>query len=269
MVEVHPTDAARLELSDGGLARVATPQGDSLHRVAVSDTQRPGDLFVPIHWTDRTSSGGRTGLLPRPLADPLSGQPGFKATPARIDPVATVWRGFLIVRGALTTPPPSLWATRVAIPGGELWELAGNGDAARLDALLPRGQRIEAIDRARGSRRLAIVAEDRLLAALFTTANGELPPRDWLIARLMAPAIAPILLAGRAAGVAIDRGPVVCVCFDIGVRTIVQAIREQRLADVAAIGAAIGAGTNCGSCRPALARLIAEHPAQEAAHAGR
>ena len=69
---------------------------------------------------------------------------------------------------------------------------------------------------------------------------------------------APTLLAGRAPGATVDRGAVLCVCFDLGVKTILAAIRDQQLADVAAIGAAIGAGTNCGSCRPALARLLAE-----------
>ena len=47
-----------------------------------------------------------------------------------------------------------------------------------------------------------------------------------------------------------------CVCFDVGLKTIVAAIAERQLADVAAIGAALGAGINCGSCRPALARLL-------------
>ena len=80
---------------------------------------------------------------------------------------------------------------------------------------------------------------------------------------------ADFLLAGRAPGVSVDRGPIVCVCFDVGARTIIDAIRQDGLADVAAVGAALRAGTNCGSCRPAIARLIAEHPRrQEAANAG-
>ena len=263
LVEVHPDDAARLAIVDGGLARVATPQGDSLYRVRVTDSQRPGELFAPIHWTDRTSSGGRTGLLPRPLTDPVSGQPGFKSTPASIAPVETRWRGFLIVAGEPTRRPECLWATRVAVPAGSLWELAGMGNAARLEACLPPGERIEAIDRARGTRRIAVLAEGRLVAALFLTERGELPTRDWLIAQLGETQAAPSVLAGRAPGAAVDRGPIVCACFDIGMRTIVAAIRDQQLADVAAIGAAIGAGTNCGSCRPALARLLT----QEKTHA--
>ncbi|MDR6145751.1 assimilatory nitrate reductase catalytic subunit [Sphingomonas sp. SORGH_AS870] len=265
LVEVHPDDAARLDLTDGGLARVGTPQGTSLYRVSVSAGQRPGELFVPIHWTDQTATGGRTGLLPRPLTDPYSGQPGFKRTPASITPVATRWRGFVILSGEASATPDCLWATRVAIPGGWLWEVAGDGDPVVLETMLPKGQRIEATDPARGSRRVAVIAGDRLAAALFLTERGELPTRDWLIAQLSASEVAPTVLAGRAPGASVDRGAIVCACFDIGVRTIVAAIRDQQLADVAAIGAALGAGTNCGSCRPALARLLTE--AQEPAHA--
>ncbi len=258
VVEVHPDDATALALTDGGLARVATPQGDSLFRVRVAATQRRGELFAPIHWTDRNATGGRTGLLPRPLADPISGQPGFKATPARIAAVATAWRGFVIVAGELAARPDCLWATRVAVPCGTAWDLAGDGDPATLDALLPSGERLEAIDAARGTRRIAIVRDGRLAAALFVTRDGSLPPRDWLVAQLAEPQAAPTLLAGRAPGVQVDRGPIVCACFDVRLKTILSTIAAQRLTDVAAIGGALKAGTNCGSCRPALAKLLAE-----------
>ncbi|HEV7290496.1 molybdopterin-dependent oxidoreductase [Sphingomonas sp.] len=258
LVEVHPEDAVELELTDGGLARVATPQGDSIFRVALTETQRRGELFTPIHWTDRTSTGGRTGLLPRPLTDPHSGQPGFKSTPAKIAPIATEWRGFLILSGELAAPPRCLWATRVAVPQGSLWELAGNGDATRIEALLPRGERVEAIDAARGTRRIAVLAHGKLAAVLFVTRTGELPTRDWLIAQLSEEHAAPTLLAGRAPGAQPDRGAVICACFDVGLNSIVAAIRDRGLADVAAIGGALQAGTNCGSCRPALARILSE-----------
>ena len=258
LVEVHPDDAAALALTDGGLARVATPQGDSLFRVRVATSQRVGELFAPIHWTDRNATGGRTGLLPRPLADPISGQPGFKATPARIAPVASAWRGFVIVAGELAARPDCLWATRVAVPCGTAWDIAGDGDAAMLDALLPHGQRLEAIDAARGTRRIAILRDARLAAALFVTRDGTLPPRDWLVAQLAEPQAAPTLLAGRAPGAVVDRGPIVCACFDVGLKTILATIAGRQLTDVAAIGAALKAGTNCGSCRPALAKLLQE-----------
>ena len=268
LVEVHPLDAERLTLANGDLARVGTPQGTSVYRVSLNDGQRPGELFVPIHWTDANARGGRTGLLPRPLADPHSGQPGFKATPARIEREPVDWHGFLVAADAAQALPDCLWATRVTVPGGALFELAGAGTPSALDAALPRGERIEADDRGRGMHRVAILREGRLVAALFAARDRcALPARDWLVAQLAAPLAAPTVLAGRGPGREIDRGAIVCVCFDVGVRTILAAITEQSLTDVAAIGGALRAGTNCGSCRPALARLLHDARTPKPAHA--
>jgi assimilatory nitrate reductase catalytic subunit len=82
LVDIHPDTAQSFRLIDGGLARVTTPSGTSVFRLAVTDGMRRRELFVPIHWTDQTSGGGRTGLLPGNDRDPLSGQPGFKNTAA-------------------------------------------------------------------------------------------------------------------------------------------------------------------------------------------
>jgi assimilatory nitrate reductase catalytic subunit len=258
LVEIHPDDAAALGIADGDLAMVSTAQGASLFRAAISTGQRPGDIFTPIHWTDQGSTGGRTGLLPRPLCDPHSGQPGFKSTPAAIGKVETQWRGFLIVGGTAAAAPRCLWATRVMVPGGTLYEIAGNGDPARIEAALPAGDRVEAMDPARGSRRVAIIRDGRLAAALFITRTGILPARDWLIAQLGGDNIGASVLAARGPGAQADKGPTICVCFDVGLNQIVAAIRDQALVDVAAIGRALGAGTNCGSCRPALATILGE-----------
>ena len=270
LVEIHPRDAGALGIVDGDLARVATAQGDSIFRVSLSEGQRPGEIFTPIHWTDQMSSGGRTGLLPRPLVDPHSGQPGFKSTPASVEKVAAEWKGFLILRDqAATGQPvklPCLWSTRIAVPGGALYEIAGNGDPARLDAFLPKGDRVEAMDASRGTRRIATIGEGRLNGVLFVTRTGLLPSRDWLIGQLLVEGVGGSVLAARGPGSQPDKGATICVCFDIGLNQIVAAIREQQLVDVPGIGKALGAGTNCGSCRPALANILAQSM-QETLHA--
>uniref|UniRef100_UPI003B3AA54C molybdopterin-dependent oxidoreductase n=1 Tax=Sphingobium sp. TaxID=1912891 RepID=UPI003B3AA54C len=266
LVDIHPDDAAALGLADRDLARVSTAQGDSIFRVAIHDGQRVGEIFTPIHWTDQMASGGRTGLLPRPLVDPHSGQPGFKSTPARVDRVATEWKGFLILRGDDPVRLPCLWSTRITVPGGALYEIAGNGDPARIDAFLPKGDRAEAVDMARGTRRIATISEGRLRGVLFITRAGLLPSRDWLIAQLGAEGVGGSVLAARGPGVQSDKGATICVCFDVGLNQIVAAIREQALVDVPSIGRALGAGTNCGSCRPAIANILLR-TSQEVLHA--
>ena len=255
LVEAHPRDAEAFGLSEGGLARVATANGSSLFRVSITESQRRGEIFTPIHWTDQQSTGGRTGVLAWSLNDRISGQPGFKATPARIEPQPVDWRGFLITHGTPREDPACLWSTRITVKSGFLYELAGNGNPERLFDSLPKGEVIEAADPARGTRRVAALRDGRLVGALFVTATGGLPPRDWLIAQL-GEAQGPAVLAGRAPGVQPDSGPIVCVCFDVGATTILRAIADQRLTSVAEVGKALRAGTNCGSCQTAISGLL-------------
>ncbi len=264
LVEIHPGDAAAAGLKDGELARIITGNGTSLFRARVTESQRQGEIFAPIHWTDQQSTGGRTGLLAWSLTDRISGQPGFKSTPARIERQPVDWRGFLIVQEPPRKALPCLWSTRIKVISGFLYELAGCGDPRELADCLPKGELIENTDPARGTRRIAVFRDGRVVALLFATATGELPQRDWLIAQL-GKAQGPAVLAGRAPGAQPDCGPIVCACFDIGATTILQAIAGQQLTSVPEVGVAVRAGTNCGSCRPAIARLLNE--AQESLHA--
>jgi assimilatory nitrate reductase catalytic subunit len=256
LLEVHPRDARAQGLTEGSLARVTTAHGASLFRVALSEGQRRGELFVPMHWTDVMAGEARANRLSGPVVDPISGQPGFKNTPARVEPVVPDWRAFLVTR-AMPAMPALLWWSRARVTGGWLCELAGLG-AIDADILLPAGERLEVADPARGMRRIAVrdVAGD-LAAALYVTRTGELPPRDWAVAQLGQGDAAPAeLLAGRPSTPAPERGPMVCVCHGIGERDILAACGAGATT-VEAIGAATGAGTNCGSCRPAIARLLA------------
>ena len=253
LLEIHPADAVAQSLTDGGLARVTTKAGSAVFRVWVTDRQRPGDLFVPMHWTDQMAGEARANRLPLPETDPVSGQPGFKNTPARVEPVEPEWRAFLVTCEA---PVPSglMWWSRSRIATGWLYELAGDGEI-QADALLPEGQRLEAADLARGMRRSVVRAADgSIAAALYLTRRGQLPPREWVCEQLGQTGLdGPELLAGRPASPQPDRGPIVCVCHGIGANQIRAA---------ACAGEATLAGTNCGSCRPALARLLEDYLVQ-------
>jgi assimilatory nitrate reductase catalytic subunit len=214
-------------------------------------------LFVPIHWTDQTSGGGRTGLLPAQDRDPHSGQPGFKNSPATIRPVTPDWTGFFVARD-LPAKPDCLYWTKVKTATGWLVEMAGMGAPDAMLNLLPKGEHAEMRDARKGVIRAVTLHRGQVSAALFITSDASLPSRDWLISQLAVPAPSTMeLLAGRPATPLPDRGPIICACFDIGLNTIIAAVRDQSLTSVEAVGSAINAGTNCGSCRPAIASLIA------------
>jgi assimilatory nitrate reductase catalytic subunit len=260
LLEVHPDDAAAHDLADKGLAKVSSARGEDVFRVHVTEDQRLGEVYVPMHWTDQLGSTGRANRAVIGRTDPVSGQPGFKNSPVRIASVSTDWRGFLVSRHKLAFAPSLLWLS-ARVPGGWLIELAGQG-AIDTASLLPHGNQIEAFDAARGTRRIAVRGVDGTLeAALFITRSGQLPDRDWIASQLGDDAaIAPELLAGRPMAPQQDRGAIVCVCFDVGAKTIKNAIADQNLTSVEAVGIALNAGTNCGSCRPAIQALFETIP---------
>ena len=139
-----------------------------------------------------------------------------------------------------------------------LTELSGMG-AVAVEALLPHGHRSEVSDLARGMRRIAVSdADGALLALLYITRSGQLPDRAWIVRQFASQeGTLREWLAGRPATAQADPGPLVCVCHDVG-ETAIRAAAAQGCDSVAAIGAATCAGTNCGSCRPIIARLLEE-----------
>lgn len=84
-VQVHPADAVSHGLSDHALAWVTSRWGRMLGRVWVDPDQRPGSVFVPMHWSDAQSRRARADAVVNPALDPVSGQPEFKHTPVRLD----------------------------------------------------------------------------------------------------------------------------------------------------------------------------------------
>ena len=122
-VEVHPDDAEHAGLTEGGLAQVATAHGACIVKVVVSADQRPGSLFLPIHWSDETASRARVGELVAAHTDPHSGQPEAKATPAAIAPVAYAMRGVICTPRPMALPAATWWV-RIATSDGIEYRLA-------------------------------------------------------------------------------------------------------------------------------------------------
>ncbi len=265
-VEIHPADAEPLGLVEGQLTRIGTAQGDAIAVARVSDRQRPGSIFMPMHWSHAYAPSGRANPLVAACVDPRSGQPEFKHTPARVRAYRETWRGFFIARAGWAMPAglDLVWR-RIPQAGCQLHEFAGRGAEAEREALrkaLARGAvgdllRFE--DAAAGSLREAYIAEGRLERVLFTTTGQTLPPREWLVTmfveQILSAAQRAALLVGRERGAPVETGPVVCSC---------RAIREDRITAAIAAGAgsldavaeATGAGVTCGSCRPEIARML-------------
>jgi assimilatory nitrate reductase catalytic subunit len=262
-VEVHPMDATSMGLSDGSFARLYSPYGTCVLKVVVTENQRRGCLFAPIHWSDDTASMARIGELVTSAKDPYSGQPEAKATPVAIEAVSFAYRGFLVARRAPTLPPETWWA-RVAVADGVGLLFASNSEPvvwrARAAGLLDANEIAEYLDEPRGIYRVAAFARGRLQGCLFLGKAGRPPQWDTVKAAFESEALDNIerraLLSGKSITGIADSGPLVCACFGVGLNVIRAALASGAAGSVEQIGVALRAGTNCGSCLPELKRIV-------------
>ena len=258
-LELHPADAARLGLVPAALAEVSSPHGHAILRVLVTDRVAPGHPFAPIHWTGETAPSGRIDTLVPALTDPISGQPALKSAAVAIRPFAAAWYGFAVSTRTIR-PDCAYWA-RAALPMGQQAELAALAEppdwAAAARAMLgARGEPLTVSDQRHGILRMGFVEDGKLQAALFVAREPAALSRSHVAAALGTDCTGAVL-AGRAGTGQPDEGALVCACLGLGINTILRGIASQKLMTVEAIGQALGAGTNCGSCRPELRTLLA------------
>jgi assimilatory nitrate reductase catalytic subunit len=275
-IDMHPADAAANAIEDGDLAQLESRWGRMVARAHLTDAQTAGSVFAPIHWTDQFAPLGRVGAVVNPVFDPISGQPECKHTPVRIQRYAAMWHAFVLARQPLDLTGTPWWA-RARGDGYWRHEIAGHEPPADWDlwARLLTGELdgqaewIAYRDRSAKQYRFAALRDRRLVACLFVAPRPQLPPRAWLGSlfrrNVLSAADRSALLAGRPPQSEDDAGPMICSCFAVGRNRIVAAIRERHLDSVNAIGKALAAGTNCGSCRPELATILAEERQQAAA----
>ncbi|MER9296575.1 molybdopterin-dependent oxidoreductase [Mesorhizobium sp. M0621] len=272
-VEIHPADAQRFGIGDADIVRVSTPRGDVLVRALVTVRQRQGSLFAPMHWTDQFAAKGRLDTLTAPLTDPVSGQPALKHVAARIEKFAAKAFGFAVMRERPAHVAAAYWAV-AKCKGGWRVELAFGDDdidwagfAESLFGTSPGAEILAYHDRDAGQHRIAAFDGDQLSGALFVASGPVAASRGWAAEQLSADHVDRrgrlAIVAGRPGGIDVDRGAIVCSCFGVGTNQIAEAVR-QGCGSVAAIGAALHAGTNCGSCRAEI-RVIVDAQSLQAA----
>jgi assimilatory nitrate reductase catalytic subunit len=271
-IDAHRQDLAAIGAAPGDLVRVTSRWGTAVARARATGDMPSGMLFMPIHWNDQFARDARVGAVVNPVVDALSGEPEFKHTPAKLERLKVDWRGFLLSRQHAVLPEALWWAVSPGDPVQRL-EFAGLGNdrpgAAWLRQAFPDLQRadwIEYDDGVAGTYRAALLVEGRLEACLMVAAGGELPGRTWLASLFSHTSIDTddrrCLLLGQRVD-SVDPGATVCACFGVGANTIRGAIAAG-CHSVDAVGAKLKAGTNCGSCRPEITRLIAATPMQQA-----
>ncbi len=272
--EIHPADAERLGILAAHLVELRNGGRRIVVRARVTDEQRQGSVFVPMHWTDQFASSARVGTLVAPATDPISGQPASKFSRVELHPFHAGWYGFV----AMVLRPAEIAADYWAIArteGGWRLELAGRtlpdlrDLAARLFSRDPDAAELLSYeDRHTGQHRVAAFDGDRLRGVLYVATEPVNVARTFAascLAQTYADAAARLrILAGRRAVDIEDPGVIVCSCFLVGFNTIAGAVRSGHCTSVAEVGEALAAGTNCGSCRAEIMRIVDDEQLKKA-----
>jgi assimilatory nitrate reductase catalytic subunit len=277
LLSMNPRDLELRRLRAGELVRVKSRRGEVVVAVEASDSVRPGQCFLPMHWGARFTGGLGVNALTLPVFDAVSKQPELKHSAVQVTQAELPWRMAALATGdgaqLLDAVQPLLRACDYAAAG-----LAGRDRdvltlrlahtqplpeslLAALDAALGLDDPLAVMhyqDSPRGISKRVRVEAGRVTAARLT---GETAAFDWLrdvvvdgidAASLRTWMLAPV---ARPPAGGCGRGRVVCNCMNVAEPDIVAAIAAG--ADLAALQSNLKCGTECGSCVPELKRLIA------------
>jgi assimilatory nitrate reductase catalytic subunit len=260
--EIHPDDAETYGIKRATLVRLENRHGSAVVRALITERQRRGSVFVPMHWTGQFASAGRVDALVRGQVDPQSGQPALKMAQASIAPAAMAWYGFAVAQSPPDLAGTGYWAQAQADGGVRVelaWETAPDdwerwareAFGVRAGATL-----LTLADSHSGRRSFALFDDGALKFALYLSPEPVLVSRQWAVSLLATPPERRAeVLAGRPGLDRPDGGAIICACFQVGINSIGEAI-DKGCHSVDAVGAALKAGTNCGSCRSEIRSII-------------
>ncbi len=270
-LELNLYDADRLGLKDADIAVVKSKWGSAHLRVVVTDRLSKGSAFAPIHWTERFSSKGCIDGVVGPYVDPVSGQPEMKFTPVTVRKMRLNWWSYLVSDvepDYELLSKSSYWAVARR---GDGWSVEFAGETSGLEmesyfqALAKSADQEEVLsysDSQNGNLRRAVLSPTgELKSYVIVSCQGPVEAdRAWLgqtLGKAIDAQTRLSLLAGRPP-LGQASGKIICSCMGIGSGEINKAICAG--ADtVAAVGCKTSAGTNCGSCKPEIAKLLSDY----------
>jgi assimilatory nitrate reductase catalytic subunit len=263
--DIHPEDAAKFGVQTADLVSIHNERGQVLLRASLSPHQQKGHVFIPIHWNDSNAANARICKVIAPDHDPVSGQPALKMSQAKITRFRPAWYGF-----GISQKKPDIsydyWASAVIRNGWrfeaageempEDWEITARHilGATEFDTI------ISYTDPRKQDYRFALMQNGQLKGAIYFAREPVEIARSWACTLLSGAQHENIsaLLAGRPGKDMPDKGATICACFSVGFNEIVSAIQSGSCLTVEAIGEALKAGTNCGSCRSEIKSMIAK-----------
>ncbi|QIZ77701.1 molybdopterin oxidoreductase family protein [Ferrimonas lipolytica] len=259
-ISIHPDDAAALGARSNDLLQLGS---DILAPITISQSQRRGELFMPIHWSDNNSSAGSVNRLIDSQYDPISQQPGFKGARVEAKAQTVMWWGQLLLP---TEIAPSLalmrfW-TKQKVDEGTIWWFATDTDPEcwrQWLITLPQLGRVWVDQQGNGLSSVLMQQGEQLSAALqLSPQHGQLAGDGWqeVLGQRLSAHLLQRLLVGR------DE-QLLCACVGLTESQVDKAI-EDGANTAEKITQACGAGGGCGVCSMELQQRCDAHQQRQA-----
>jgi assimilatory nitrate reductase catalytic subunit len=273
---IHPADAKKLQLQEGALVTVSAKYTKPKHSDAVQqvilplkldDKQRKGELFAPIHWSRSWSSSASIASLYSDANDSISGQPELKHAAVQLKKVEFACYGQIFSAQELGTglldDKLDYWI-KSPLENGFLYRFASQAAEFSLGPWLKRNFPLLTEWMSVLSEQhhyLWALKNEKLVLATYLSATPEEVNINWvdsLLAQDNLQREQMVALLRAEPDEVFNQGLLVCSCFKVGEKTIIDAI-SSGCTSVDALGEILQCGTNCGSCKPELSQLISRH----------
>ena len=293
VIQMSSDDMMRRSIKNGDIVKVQNKRGSLVLPVQMSDEVKPAQTFIAMHWGSQFMQGLGVNALMPPNFDKTSKQPELKHTAIKLEKLNLPWRmtilrscqdlklltkiralmpqftyascglfgretasskaGLLILRAAHETAADAALMTQID-------EILGMTDESPClnynDSKRGISKRILVEDNAgkmevTGVRLMGEMLASEWLKEVMTT--GQFKDADhykafsrWALAPISAP---PTGQQGR--------GKIICSCLDVSENEIIENI--QLGADLITLQNKLKCGSECGSCKPELKRLVITH----------
>ena len=262
-LSIHPSDALSAGIKHETLLKLTSDHGKAILRARLSESMSRGQVFAPMHWSNTHSPGGAVNRLLPPLADPASGEPGYKNNPVHLEPLPIRWSGVLLTRDADLRPPMAHWV-KVRCEGYYRYMLAALEEDCTPNTLWQKlckdGDELSLLDHQNQVFRFAALSrQQRLESVLFAGSGDQIFEIDWVGALFKRSSLSTddrkSVLSGFPPAGTSRRGRTLCSCKNVGINEVINHVHEG-LHRVVDITKACQAGGGCGSCIPEIQRLI-------------
>ena len=176
-VLMHPKTAMQYDICDGEMVTVFNSHGECVVKAMISDSMKPGELFVPIHWNEITGPLSKPCVLVDARTDNLSGQPEFKYTPVDIRTYDFQTSATVLVREAIVFDNVG-YVARQKVEGGYLYRIRTPMEMTdlqqKIESLLTHTRPIDKqISRDDPLIKGMIIVIEKKVASLYKLTKGE------------------------------------------------------------------------------------------------